>query len=123
MEYNNPKITSFRDLIIWQKGLIIAKSVYEVTKSFPKEEMFGLTSQVRRAAVSISSNIAEGRGRSTKKDFINFLHISLGSLYEVETQLFLAKELYKVDLKDLPKLIQEENKMLSAMINKLKTNS
>jgi len=123
MEYNNPKITSFRDLIIWQKGLIIAKSVYEVTKSFPKEEMFGLTSQVRRAAVSISSNIVEGRGRSTKKDFINFLHISLGSLYEVETQLFLAKELYKVDLKDLPKLIQEENKMLSAMINKLKTNS
>jgi len=123
MEYNNPKITSFRDLIIWQKGLDIAKEIYEITKSFPKEEIFGLTSQIRRSAVSISSNIAEGRGRSSKKDFINFLYIAQGSLFEVETQLILAKEIYKVDLKNLPKMIEDEQKMLSAIIKKLKTNN
>lgn len=123
MEYNNPKISSFRDLIIWQKGLDIAKEIYEITKSFPKEEIFGLTSQIRRSAVSISSNIAEGRGRSSKKDFVNFLYIAQGSLFEVETQLILAKEIYKVDLKDLPKMIEDEQKMLSGIIKKLKTNN
>ena len=123
MEYNNPKITSFRDLIVWQKGLEIAKEVYKVTNSLPKEEMFGLTSQIRRAAVSISSNIAEGRGRSTKKDFISFLYIAQGSLFEVETQLILARELYKIDLKNLPKMIEDEQKMLSGIIKKLKINN
>lgn len=123
MEYNNPKITSFRDLIIWQKGLDIAKEIYEISKSFPKEEIFGLTSQIRRSAVSISSNIAEGRGRSSKKDFINFLYIAQGSLFEVETQLILVKEIYKIDLKDLPKMIEDEQKMISSIIKKLKTNT
>jgi len=122
MEYNNPKITSFRDLVIWQKGLEITKEIYEITKLLPKEEIFGLTSQIRRSAVSISSNIAEGRGRSSKKDFINFLYIAQGSLFEVETQLILAKELYKIDLKNLPKMIEDEQKMLSSIIKKLKTN-
>lgn len=122
MEYNNPKISSFRDLVIWQKGLEIAKEIYEITKLLPKEELFGLTSQIRRSAVSISSNIAEGRGRSSKKDFVNFLHIAQGSLFEVETQLILAKELYKLDLKNLPKIIEEEQKMLSSIIKKLKIN-
>lgn len=123
MEYNNPKITSFRDLVIWQKGLEIAKEIYEITKSFPKEEIFGLTSQIRRSAVSISSNIAEGRGRSSKKDFVNFLYIAQGSLFEVETQLILARDLYKIDLKNLPKLIEEEQKMLSSIIKKLKAST
>ncbi len=120
MEYNNPKINSFRDLVIWQKGLEIAKEVYEITKSFPKEEIFGLTSQMRRSAVSISSNIAEGRGRSTRKDFAQFLHIAQGSLFELETQILLAKELYKIDPKNLFKIIEEEQKMISGMIKKLK---
>lgn len=123
MEYNNPKITSFRDLIIWQKGLEIAKEVYKITEKLPKEEIFGITSQIRRSAVSISSNIAEGRGRSSKKDFINFLYIAQGSLFELETQLALIKELYKIDLLNLPKMIEGEQKMLSGIIKKLKSNT
>lgn len=123
MEYNNPKIISFRDLIVWQKGLEIAKEVYRISASFPKDEIFGLTSQMRRSAVSISSNIAEGRGRSSKKDFANFLYIAQGSLYELETQLTLAKELYKIEAGDLFTKIEEEQKMLSSMIKKLTANS
>jgi four helix bundle protein len=123
MEYNNPKIVSFRDLIVWQKGLEIAKDIYKITSSFPKDEIFGLTSQMRRSAVSISSNIAEGRGRSSKKDFANFLYIAQGSLYELETQLTLAKELYIIDTRDIFIKIEEEQKMLSSMIKKLTANS
>jgi four helix bundle protein len=123
MEYNNPKISSFRDLIIWQKGIAIAKGVYAITKSLPKDEIFGLTSQMRRSAVSISSNIAEGRGRSTRKDFVSFLHIAQGSLFELETQLLLAKELYEIDSKNLLKMIEEEQKMISGMIKKLKIST
>jgi len=78
---------------------------------------------MRRSAVSISSNIAEGRGRSSKKDFANFLYIAQGSLYELETQLTLAKELYKIEEEDLFKKIEEEQKMLSSMIKKLTANS
>jgi len=122
MKYNNPKITSFRDLIIWQKGLAIAKETYKITKVLPKEELFGLTSQMRRSAVSISSNIAEGRGRSTRKDFVSFLYISQGSLFELETQLLLAKELYDIDLSVIMKMIEEEQKMISGMIQKLKSD-
>jgi four helix bundle protein len=123
MEYNNPKISSFRDLIIWQKGIAIAKGVYAITKSLPKDEIFGLTSQMRRSAVSISSNIAEGKGRSTRKDFVSFLHIAQGSLFELETQLLLAKELYEIDSKNLLKMIEEEQKMISGMIKKLKIST
>src|SRR3989344_9666054 len=120
MKYNNPKITSFRDLIIWQKGLAIAKETYKITKVLPKEELFGLTSQLRRSAVSISSNIAEGRGRSTRKDFVSFLYISQGSLFELETQLLLAKELYDIDLSLIMKMIVEEQKVITGMIQILK---
>lgn len=121
MEYENPKITSFRDLLVWQKGLDIAKAVYGLTARFPKEELFGLTSQMRRAAVSISSNIAEGRGRSTRKDFVQFLHIAQGSLAELETQLVLAKDLHGASIDPVMKIIEDEQKMLSAMIKKLKS--
>ena len=80
----------YTHLEVWQECRKLANHVYELTKSFPKEEQFGLTNQIRRAAVSISSNIAEGCGRQTAKDTINFLHISRGSLYEIETQCFIA---------------------------------
>lgn len=76
MAYENPKITSFKDLVVWQKGMAITKQVYTLTKKLPKDETFGLVSQLRRSAVSIPSNIAEGRGRSTRKDFVQFLHIA-----------------------------------------------
>jgi len=88
---------TFRDLIAWQQAKALARQVYEVTRLFPDEERFGLVIQLRRAAVSIPSNIAEGRGRGTKKDFAHFLMQARGSLYEVETQIELANELHCIN--------------------------
>src|SRR5438309_206584 len=85
-------IRDFRDLIVWRKAIAFAREVYSSTKSFPKEERFGLTMQVRRAAVSVSSNIAEGHTRQGR-EFVHFLSIARGSLAEVESQLILAAEL------------------------------
>lgn len=120
MDYKNPKITSFRDLVIWQKGIGLSKQIYALTKSLPKDETFGLVLQLRRCAVSVPSNIAEGRGRSTRKDFVQFLHIAQGSLAELETQVILVYELYGVDVVSVLALINEESRMLSGMIKKLK---
>src|SRR5256885_2450253 len=85
--------STFRDLIVWQKSKALAKKIYKLTKNFPKEEVFGLTSQIRRAAVSIPANIAEGKGRGTQKDFCHFLVQARGSLFEVETLAELASDL------------------------------
>jgi four helix bundle protein len=87
------KIKTHKDLNVWKESMTLAKEVYRLTKNFPKEETFGLVSQMRRAAVSIPSNIAEGAARNSNKEFIQFLHVSLGSLAELETQLLLSKEL------------------------------
>jgi len=87
------KIKSFKDLKIWQKGIEIVKDVYTITRSFPNEEMYGLTSQMRRSAVSIPSNVAEGFRRFHNKEFAQFLHIAFGSAAELETQLIIAEEL------------------------------
>jgi four helix bundle protein len=89
-----------KDLIVWQKSLDFVTEIYQLTKSYPKDELYGLTNQLRRAAVSIPSNIAEGAARSTKKEFNQFLHISLGSLSEVETQLFISENLGYVSKDD-----------------------
>jgi four helix bundle protein len=86
-------IKTHKDLDVWKESMNLAKEVYKLTESFPKEEIFGLTSQIRRAAVSIASNIAEGAARNSRKEFIQALHVSLGSLAELETQLLLAKEI------------------------------
>jgi four helix bundle protein len=83
-------IKTFRDLIVWQKSMVVVTDVYRITGRFPREEMFGLTSQMRRCAVSIPSNIAEGYGRQATGDYICFLQIALGSLYELQTQLEIA---------------------------------
>jgi len=113
-------ISSFRDLKIWQKGLEIAQEVYFLTKKLPKEEAFGLVSQMRRAAVSVPSNIAEGRARSSRKDFGQFLHITLGSLAELETQSLLIDKLYKdIKVSALIDMIHEEQKMVTGMLKKL----
>ncbi len=84
---------NFRDLIVWQKSMELVVSVYGLTEQFPKSELFGLTQQMRRASVSIPSNIAEGSKRSTQKDFLNFILIAAGSGGELETQLELAERL------------------------------
>jgi len=84
---------SYREIKVWQKAIELVVDIYSCTCSFPKEEMFGLTSQLRRAAVSIASNIAEGKGRRTDREFLQFLHHARGSVFEVETQLTIASRL------------------------------
>jgi four helix bundle protein len=87
------EIQSYQDLAVWRQGRVLAKLVYTVTAKFPKEELYGITSQIRRCAVSIVSNIAEGYGRGTYKAGVNFFFIARGSLYEMETQLLIACDL------------------------------
>ncbi len=82
-----------KDLDVWKKSIEFVKSIYEITKSFPKDEMYGLTNQIRRSAVSIPSNIAEGAARKGKNEFKQFLYIALGSLSELETQLIISREI------------------------------
>jgi four helix bundle protein len=88
-----PEIRSFRDLIAWQKSFQVGLTIYEITKSFPESERFGLIAQLRRAAVSVASNIAEGYGRQSTSDHLRFLRIARGGLYEIETQLLFATHL------------------------------
>lgn len=101
-------------MIIWQKAADLAVKVYDITRSFPKEEIYGLTSQLRRSAISIASNIAEGSGRNSKKDFNNFLGIAYGSTCELETQMVIAERVGFIDRNTLTSVqqdIQEIQKM------------
>ncbi|MFL6300055.1 MAG: four helix bundle protein [Terriglobales bacterium] len=114
---------TFRNLIAWQKAKKLVKDVYVLTQKFPKEEMFGLSSQLRRAVVSIPSNIAEGKGRVTSKDFCHFLVQARGSLFEAETQLELSRDLgYLSDseLAQAQESCDELGKILHGLINSLK---
>ena len=88
---------NYQDLIVWKKAINLVEIVYAMTRSFPKEELFALTSQIRRSVVSIPSNIAEGEGRGTPKEFTHFLRIAYGSLREVETQTIIAAKLGYID--------------------------
>ncbi|MGA1863050.1 four helix bundle protein [Deferribacter thermophilus] len=111
------------DLDVWKLSIELVKDIYEITKLFPKEELFGLTSQIKRASISITSNIAEGASRQTIKEFIQFLYISLGSTSEVETQLIIAKELNFINENELDYLlnkIEKIKKMLNGLIKHLK---
>ena len=113
---------SYRDLLVWQKGIVLAKRIYKLTGSFPAEEKFGLISQTRRAAVSIPPNIAEGQARHTTKEFVQFVSHAEGSLAEVDTQLTLAVELgYLTDAvaKESCDLVSELRKMLNSLRRKL----
>ena len=115
-------VRSFRDLVVWQKGIQLAKEIYTLTGVFPQQENFGLVSQLRRAAVSVPSNIAEGQARQHSADFTRFLYISLGSLAEIETQLILSLELgFLQPTKTEPaeSLIQEIRRMLYGLIKNL----
>jgi four helix bundle protein len=115
-----PKINSFRDLIVWQKSMEMTKMVYLATEKMPKSEMFGLTSQIRRAAVSIPSNIAEGYNRKTRPEYIRGLRIASGSQAELMTQLELAISLNLIKPNpELNDLLTQIDVMLFALICKL----
>lgn len=113
-----------RDLKVWQQAMAVAKQTYEITRQFPKEEMFGLTSQMQRAAVSIPSNIAEGNGRDSQQDFDRFLKISTGSACELQTQAELAWSfgyMTQSNLNDLNSSIELTLKMIYALRKTLNT--
>ena len=120
------EIKSYKDLLIWQKGIDISIKLYELVEDFPKEEMYALASQLKRAAVSIPSNIAEGYGRNSTQSYIHFVSISRGSLFELETQLIVAQKLKFIKnerlFSDLMNQITEESKMINSFINKLESS-
>ncbi|HSQ54243.1 MAG TPA: four helix bundle protein [Gemmata sp.] len=115
-------VKHYRDLIAWQKGIDLVEAVYRVSARFPKEEMYGLTSQVRRAAVSVPSNIAEGQGRWSTGEFVQFLGVSHGSLCEMETQIYLAARLGMVSPEDTDivfRLASEVGRLIHGLRNSL----
>ena len=120
------QIKSYKDLLLWQKGINIVVLVYKIVESFPKEELYALSNQLKRASVSVPSNIAEGYGRNSEKSFSHFLDISRGSLFEIETQLIIAKELGIISdeilFNTILKQIEEESKMINSFSKTLKTN-
>jgi four helix bundle protein len=112
-------IKSYRDLLVWQQAMDLAVSCYKLSKKFPKEDLFGLTSQLRRSSASIAANIAEGHGRESSQTFIQYLRISQGSLKETETHIILAGRLelgVKQELKDALASCDEIGKMLRSLI-------
>ena len=114
---------TYKDLSVWQKSMSLAHRIYEITAHYPENERFGLVSQMRRCAVSIPSNIAEGYGRETEREHSHFLFISLGSSNELETQLILSYDFQYIEehiYKDIMNLNSEVNKMLSSLIYKLR---
>jgi len=113
---------NFRNLDVWKKSIQLTKIIYLTTKDFPNYEQWGITSQIRRSAVSISSNIAEGSSRKSNKDFIRFLEMSLGSAFELETQIITSKEIEFINeekLTELILLITEVQKKLFKLIQSL----
>lgn len=118
-----PKVNNYRDLVVWQQGIQLVKLIYKITSTFPKEEMYGLTSQMRRCAVSIPSNIAEGHARDSLKEYIQFLSIAVGSLAELQTQLILSRELElgtKLSIVEAEELADKSLKMIRSLQRALK---
>ncbi|MDR0311703.1 MAG: four helix bundle protein [Acidobacteriota bacterium] len=114
----------YKELIVWQKAMDLVYLVYQATKSFPKDELYGLTSQIRRAAVSVPSNIADGQARKSTAEFRNFLSVARGSMAEVETQLLIALRLnytQESQLREIMAVHDEVSKMLFALTTKLAT--
>ena len=115
-------LKNYRDLKVWQKSYILCLALYRITKIFPKEERYGLTSQIRRSAVSIPSNIAEGYGRKTTADYLRSLYIAYGSVCELETQILLSGDLNYVNKENLKALkddTEEVERMLKSLIKSL----
>jgi four helix bundle protein len=118
----NPKAQGYRDLVVWQKGIAIAKEIYLLTKQLPADEKFGLVSQMRRAAVSVPSNIAEGQARHTTGEFVQFISHAEGSVAELDTQLTLCQDLKLLNPKEsatAANLLEELRRMLNSLRRKL----
>jgi four helix bundle protein len=116
-------MNTFREIKVWQKAMNFVTKLYKNTRSFPQEELFGLTSQMRRCAVSMPSNIVEGFGRKSTNEFKRFLQISMGSLFELQTQLEISKNLDFLDETTFKELLQDSREievMLSSFINSIK---
>lgn len=119
------KFQTHKELLVWQKGISLVKKVYLLCNEMPQNEVFGLQNQLKRAAVSIPSNIAEGFGRSSDKSFAQFLKIARGSLLELETQLIIAKELEFIstnEFENINLIIEEEHKMLNSFIRSIESS-
>lgn len=122
MTSDERKPRSYRDLIVWQKGIALVKNVYQIAALFPAEEKFGLTSQMRRAAVSVPSNVAEGQARKSTREFVQFISNAEGSLAELDTQVFLAQELNLINITEAQKTaiqIDELRRMLNSLRRRL----
>jgi four helix bundle protein len=118
------EIRSHKDLNVWKKSIDLVDIIYKVTKSFPKEEIYCLTNQIRRSVISIPSNIAEGAARNSKKEFIQFLYIALGSLSELETQIIIAnRQGYLNNLNSLLENIKVIQKLINGLIYSIKKKS
>lgn len=116
-------LKSYKELIVWQKAMQLVEQVFILTDTFPKSEMYGIISQMRRAAIAIPSNIAEGYGRKSAKEYSQFYSIAYGSALELETQLIIAKRLKLADIKKFDKaedLLEEVLKMLNVMTSKMR---
>ncbi len=116
-------IRNYRDLVVWQKAINFVTDVYHVTRELPPEERYGLCSQIRRSAISIPSNIAEGYGRNSSQDYIRFLQIANGSLFEFQTQLEIIKNLEYLNTKNFEALFEQSReieRMLKSLIDKLR---
>ena len=117
-----PAVQNYRELIAWQKSMDLVEMVYIATRAWPKEEMYGLTSQVRRAVVSIASNIAEGQGRTSTKEFLHHLSIAHGSLREVETQILIAQRLDYMPSEEVKRILTasaEVGRLINGLSNAL----
>src|SRR5213592_82048 len=121
---------SYRDLIAWQRAMELVTDVYRVTDSFPRREMYGLTRQVREAAVSVPSNIAEGKGRQTKRDYVQFLFRARGSLHETETQLEVSRNLGFFEERTFDKTFKKTNEvgrvlngLITSVLRQIETES
>ena len=115
-------VRNYQELIVWQKAMDLVKMIYQATKHFPKEELYGLTNQIRRAAVSIPSNIAEGQARRSTAEFKNFLSIAQGSRAEVETQIMIAQQLNYLSSQQTEPILslsEEIKRMIYSLTNKL----
>lgn len=118
-------MSTYKKLLIWQKAMSLVTETYEITKQFPKEELFGLTSQIRRSAISIPSNIAEGYGRKSNKEYFRFLTISISSLFEFQTQIEISKNINYLNETDFNKLYKDSRElevMMTSFIGKIKNS-